>query len=139
MVHSSATPDPDIADGMNMEHHLGWSACIERTIQLFGMIAIGPLAASCAALPDVRYLDSSLVPPANPSVSNAQGPQQKKPNPCWPDVKIRMPESVHLVEEGLRRAYRADAIVDDIDLTPARWRAIRRSAKRTPNSSWSKR
>lgn len=63
---------------MNMKHHLGLSVCIERTIHLFSMIAIGLLAASCAVLPDVRYLDSSLVPPANPSVSNAQGPLSTK-------------------------------------------------------------
>lgn len=37
------------------------------------VIAIGLLTTACAALPEVRYLNSSLVAPENPTVANAQG------------------------------------------------------------------
>jgi cardiolipin synthase len=37
------------------------------------MIAVGLLASGCASLPEVRYLNSSLVAPANPTVANARG------------------------------------------------------------------
>ncbi len=42
-------------------------------IRLLGMIGLGLAAAACAALPDVRYLNSSLLAPASPTVINAQG------------------------------------------------------------------
>jgi len=37
------------------------------------VIAIALLASACATLPEVRYLNSSLVAPANPTVTDAQG------------------------------------------------------------------
>jgi cardiolipin synthase A/B len=44
-----------------------------RIVRAVGMIAIGLLTAACASLPEVRYLNSSLTVPANPTVTNAQG------------------------------------------------------------------
>lgn len=42
-------------------------------IRFVSSIAIGLLTASCATLPEVRYLNSSLVAPSNPTVTNAKG------------------------------------------------------------------
>ena len=50
--------------------------CIVRLnwiIRFVSVIAIGMLTTACAALPEVRYLSSSLVAPENPTVTNAQG------------------------------------------------------------------
>lgn len=49
-----------------------------RVIRCIGLI--GPLlfTAACATLPDVKYIDSSLTAPANPTVTNAQGVLSKK-------------------------------------------------------------
>jgi cardiolipin synthase len=46
---------------------------LNRIIRLASMIGIGLLASGCASLPEVRYLNSSLVAPANPTVTNARG------------------------------------------------------------------
>lgn len=42
-------------------------------IRVVTVIAIALLASACATLPEVRYLNSSLVAPANPTVTDAQG------------------------------------------------------------------
>ncbi len=50
--------------------------CVVRLnwiIRFVSVIAIGMLTTACAALPEVRYLNSSLVAPENPTVTNAQG------------------------------------------------------------------
>lgn len=52
---------------------MGRNVRLDAVIRFVGMIAIGLLAASCAVLPEVRYLESSLTAPAAPTVSNAQG------------------------------------------------------------------
>jgi cardiolipin synthase A/B len=52
---------------MSCNVHLNW------IIRLLSAIGISLLVAACAALPEVRYLKGSLVAPANPTVTNAQG------------------------------------------------------------------
>ncbi|MDP1680008.1 MAG: hypothetical protein Q8L02_07870, partial [Candidatus Nitrotoga sp.] len=50
--------------------------CVVRLnwiIRFVSVIAIGLLTTACVALPEVRYLNSSLVAPENPTVTNAQG------------------------------------------------------------------
>ncbi|MEQ1742526.1 MAG: cardiolipin synthase [Candidatus Nitrotoga sp.] len=50
--------------------------CIVRLnwiIRFVSVIVIGMLTTACAALPEVRYLNNSLVAPENPTVTNAQG------------------------------------------------------------------
>lgn len=44
-----------------------------RFIRLLSVLGIGLLGSACAALPEVRYLSSALVAPADPTVTNAQG------------------------------------------------------------------
>lgn len=44
-----------------------------RFIRWLGAIGIGLLVGACSTLPEVRYLNSSLVAPANPTVTNARG------------------------------------------------------------------
>ncbi|MCX7171040.1 MAG: cardiolipin synthase [Proteobacteria bacterium] len=43
------------------------------TLRFVVLIGVGLLLGACAALPEVRYLNHSLVAPASPTVSNAQG------------------------------------------------------------------
>jgi len=52
---------------------MGWTVRLDWIIRFVGVIGIGLLATACTALPEVRYLNSSLVAPANPTVTNAQG------------------------------------------------------------------
>lgn len=50
--------------------------CIVRLnwiTRFVSVIAISMLTTACAALPEVRYLNNSLVAPENPTVTNAQG------------------------------------------------------------------
>ncbi len=42
-------------------------------IRFASVVAIGLLTSACAALPEIRYLKSSLVAPESPTVTNAQG------------------------------------------------------------------
>jgi cardiolipin synthase A/B len=50
----------------------------DRILRVAGMIVLGLLVSACAALPEVRYLNSSLAAPANPTVTNAQGTLSEK-------------------------------------------------------------
>lgn len=52
---------------------MGYDGRLTCIIRVASMIGIGLLATACAALPEVRYLNSSLVAPANPTVTNAHG------------------------------------------------------------------
>jgi cardiolipin synthase len=52
---------------------MGYVVRLNWIIRFVGVIGIGLMTAACAALPEVRYLNSSLVAPANPTVTNAQG------------------------------------------------------------------
>lgn len=45
----------------------------DRIVHFVFLIGIGLLGSACAALPEVRYLNSSLVAPANPTVTNEKG------------------------------------------------------------------
>ncbi|MEN3364761.1 MAG: cardiolipin synthase [Burkholderiales bacterium] len=47
--------------------------CLNRIIRFVGVLAIGFLVTACATLPEVRYLNSALIAPANPTVTNAHG------------------------------------------------------------------
>jgi cardiolipin synthase len=58
---------------MNAKCLKGGDIRLNRIIRFVCMIGIGLLATACAALPEVRYLNSSLIAPANPTVTNAQG------------------------------------------------------------------
>ena len=49
-----------------------------RSLRFASMIGIGLLLTACAALPEVRYLNSSLLAPADPTVTNAHGTLSKK-------------------------------------------------------------
>lgn len=52
---------------MDRPVHLKW------ILNCLGVIAIALLIPGCAQLPEIRYLNHSLVAPANPTVTNAQG------------------------------------------------------------------
>ena len=52
---------------------MGWDIRLDWIIRFAGVIGIGVLGSACAALPEVRYLNSSLVAPENPTVTSAQG------------------------------------------------------------------
>jgi len=41
--------------------------------QLFGIIGIAIFMTGCASLPEVRYLNTSLVAPDSPTVTNGKG------------------------------------------------------------------
>jgi cardiolipin synthase len=52
---------------------MGCDVRFNSIIRLVGVIGIGLLVTACAALPEVRYLSTSLVAPTNPTVTNAKG------------------------------------------------------------------
>ncbi len=52
---------------------MGCDVRLYRIIRFVSLIGIALLANACATLPEVRYLNSSLLAPANPTVTNAQG------------------------------------------------------------------
>lgn len=51
---------------------------LNRILRFVSAIGIGLLVTACAALPEVRYLNSSLVAPDKPTVTNAQGTLSEK-------------------------------------------------------------
>jgi cardiolipin synthase len=58
------------------KRHMGCDVHLNRMLRMLRFISvtgIGLLVTACAALPEVRYLNSSLVAPTNPTVTNAQG------------------------------------------------------------------
>lgn len=52
---------------------MGGSFRLNGIFRFIRVVGIGLLVSACAALPEVRYLNSSLLAPANPTVTNAQG------------------------------------------------------------------
>lgn len=52
---------------------MGCNVCVNRIFHFISVIGLALLATACASLPEVRYLNNSLVAPANPTVTNAQG------------------------------------------------------------------
>ncbi|MGZ3237956.1 MAG: cardiolipin synthase [Burkholderiaceae bacterium] len=43
------------------------------TIHFFGIVSLAFLTSACASLPEIKYVDTSLTAPANPTVTNANG------------------------------------------------------------------
>ncbi|MGZ5819675.1 MAG: phospholipase D-like domain-containing protein, partial [Burkholderiaceae bacterium] len=56
---------------MNCNNRLVW------TIRCISVILMGMLSTACASLPEVRNLNTSLVAPTNPTVTNGQGTLSK--------------------------------------------------------------
>lgn len=52
---------------------MGYAVCFNRIIRFVSLAVIALLLTACAALPEVRYLRSSLVAPDTPTVTGAQG------------------------------------------------------------------
>jgi len=52
---------------------MGCAIRLDWIVRFVAVIGIGLLATACATLPEVRYLNSSLTVPANPTVTNARG------------------------------------------------------------------
>ncbi|MDB5770313.1 MAG: cls, partial [Burkholderia sp.] len=52
---------------------MGCDVRLNRILRFVGVLGIGLLVSACATLPEVRYLNSALIAPANPTVTNAQG------------------------------------------------------------------
>ncbi len=61
------------ASGTNVRSLMGSNFFHNRILRIVTAIAAGLLATACASLPEVRYLNGSLVAPANPTVANAKG------------------------------------------------------------------
>lgn len=58
---------------MNAAYPVSCAVRLDRFIRWLSAIGIGLLVGACSTLPEVRYLNSSLVAPANPTVTNARG------------------------------------------------------------------
>lgn len=58
---------------MNAKCLMGCDVRLNQVIGFIGVIGFGLLVTACAALPEVRYLNSALIVPENPTVTNAQG------------------------------------------------------------------
>lgn len=52
---------------------MGYALSRNWILRFLCLLGIGLLATACSSLPEVRYLSRSLVAPANPTVTNAQG------------------------------------------------------------------
>ena len=52
---------------------MGGEIGLNWILRLVSVIAIGLMTSACAALPEVQYLNSALVAPENPTVTNAHG------------------------------------------------------------------
>ncbi len=65
--------NPVAAISFEDPYRKGCAAHLRRTIRLLCMIGVAALASACASLPEVRYLNSTLVAPDKPTVTNAHG------------------------------------------------------------------
>jgi cardiolipin synthase len=70
--------NPGTAGGRHAQCRTGCAIYFKRLVHAVGASCAVLLATACASLPDVRYLDDSLMSAASPTVADAQGDMSTK-------------------------------------------------------------